>query len=403
MFHFQMTILLSMIGSFFVVNAANASFADILSNVCTNLKINSDISQIINTPILDEHGLTATITLRPANHDWRIAVITINDAQARPHAEIRLNKKCVVVQGRQLIWDENGNRTAIHDLGPDLETIIQKTMMNPEQKFTAKPNDAMPGNPRIALVDTGVNYTLPAFWPNVAVDKSDRLIGYDFWDDDPWPYDSDPRRNPFYPTHHGSTVFSVLLDEAPESTISLYRFPALEMCRFKELLAHIANTYVRLVNLSMGSSDPDDWHCFAIAAKAMPHVLFVVSAGNNGRNIDEQPVYPASIALANMVVVSSSDNFGMLGAGSNYGPQTVDILVPAEQVSILDHRGAKAKTGGTSYAAPRVTALLARYLAKKPDATPVQMIDLLRKRAIATSEPLSKFGWIPDPRDDFGF
>ena len=403
MFHFQVTILLSMIGSFFVANAANASFADILSNVCTNLKINSDIFEIINTPILDEHGLTATITLRPANRDWRIAVITITDEQARPHAEIRLSKKCLVVQGRQLIWDENGNRTAIHDLGPDLETIIQKTMMNPEQKFTAKPNDAMPGNPRIALVDTGVNYTLPAFWPNVAVDKSDRLIGYDFWDDDPWPYDSDPRRNPFYPTHHGSTVFSVLLDEAPESTISLYRFPALEMCRFKELLAHIANTDVRLVNLSMGSNDPDDWHCFAIAAKAMPHVLFVVSAGNNGRNIDEQPVYPASIALANMVVVSSSDNFGMLGAGSNYGPQTVDILVPAEQVSILDHRGAKAKTGGTSYAAPRVTALLARYLAKKPDATPVQMIDLLRKRAIPTSEPLSKFGWIPDPSDDFGF
>ena len=235
------------------------------------------------------------------------------------------------------------------------------------------------------------------------MDKSGRLIGYDFWDDDPWPYDSDPRRNAFYPTHHGSTVFSVLADEAPESTISLYRFPALEMCRFKELLAHIANTDVRLVNLSMGSNDPDDWHCFAIAAKAMPHVLFVVSAGNNGRNIDEQPVYPASMALANMVVVSSSDNFGMLGAGSNYGPQTVDILVPAEQVSILDHRGAKAKTGGTSYAAPRVTALLARYLAKKPDATPIQMIDLLRKRAIATSEPLSRFGWIPDPSDDFGF
>jgi len=115
----------------------------------------------------------------------------INDAQARPHAEIRLNKRCMVMQSRQLIWDEDGNKTAIHDLGPDLETIIQETIINPEQKFTLKPNDAMPGNPRIALVDTGVNYTLPAFWPNVAVDKSGRLVGYDFWDDDPWPFDSD--------------------------------------------------------------------------------------------------------------------------------------------------------------------------------------------------------------------
>ena len=191
MFHFPVTILLSVIGSFCFANAANASLTDILSNVCTNLKAKADISEIINAPIVDERGMTATIALRPATHDWRIAVVTINDAQARPHAEIRLNKKCVVMQSRQLIWDENGNSTAIHDLGPDLETIIQKTMMNPEQKFTAKPNDAMPGNPRIALVDTGVNYTLPVFWPNIAVDKSGRLIGYDFWDDDPWPYDSD--------------------------------------------------------------------------------------------------------------------------------------------------------------------------------------------------------------------
>ena len=403
MFNFPVTILLSMIVSFNFANAANASLAGIVNNVCANLKINSDISQIISAPIGDERGMTATIALRPANQDWRIAVVTINDAQARPHAEIRLNKRCMVMQSRQLIWDEDGNKTAIRDLGPDLETVIQETIINPEQKFTFKPNDAMPGNPRIALVDTGVNYTLPAFWPNVAVDKSGRLVGYDFWDDDPWPFDSDPRRTAFYPTHHGSTVFSVLVDEAPESTISLYRFPALEMCRFKELLAHIAKTDVRLVNLSMGSNDPNDWHCFAVAAKAMSHVLFVASAGNNGRNIDEQPVYPASMALENMVVVSSSDNFGMLGAGSNYGPQTVDVLVPAEQVSILDHRGARAKTGGTSYAAPRVTALLARYLAKKPDATPIQMIDLLRKRAIATSEPLSRFGWIPDPSDDYGF
>ena len=96
----------------------------------------------------------------------------------------------------------------------------------------------MPGNPRIALVDTGVNYTLPAFLPNVAVDKSGKLVGYDFWDDDPWPFDSDPRRTAFYPTHHGSTVFSVLVDEAPESTISLYRFPALEIGKAKFCLLY---------------------------------------------------------------------------------------------------------------------------------------------------------------------
>ena len=402
--HFPVTLLWLMIASFCLANTAHASVVSIKDNVCANLDANLDamldVAQNTNTPVMDEAGMTAKIALRPASMDWRIAVITINDAEARPFAEIRLGKGCVVMQSRQIARNADGDITAIHDLGPDLEKIVQTTLVNPEQAFAPKPTDA---NPQIALIDTGVNYTLPAFWPHIAVDKSGKLIGYDFWDNDPWPYDSDPRRTPFYPTHHGSTVFSVLADEAPEAMISVYRFPALEMCRFTELLAHIAGTSARLVNLSMGSNDPEDWLCFAEAAQAMPQFLFVVSAGNNGRNIDLQPVYPASLALANIVVVSSSDNFGVLGVGSNFGPEHVDVLVPGERVSIIDHRGAKAKTGGTSYAAPRVTALLARYLAKNPDATPVQMIDFLRNRAIGTADPLSKFGWIPDPSDDFGF
>ena len=44
--------------------------------------------------------------------------------------------------------------------------------------------------------------------------------------------------------------------------------------------------------------------------------------------------------------------------------KNVDFLLPAERVSVIDHRGVKAFTGGTSYAVPRMTALIARYLIK---------------------------------------
>ncbi len=175
------------------------------------------------------------------------------------------------------------------------------------------------------------------------------------------------------------------------------------MCRYKELINHAVNAGVRVMNISMGSNNIDDWTCFATAAQNSPSVLFVVSAGNNGRNIDEHPVYPAALSLDNLFVVSSSDHFGRPGAASNTGSQHVDIFVPAEQVSVTDHRGVRTTTGGTSYAAPRVAALAVRYLRANPDADTQQIISFLQKRAISGQGNISAFGWIPDPTDDFGF
>jgi len=153
----------------------------------------------------------------------------------------------------------------------------------------------------------------------------------------------------------------------------------------------------------MGSGDRMDWACFAAAASENPQMLFIVSAGNDGRDLDQMPVYPAALPLANMLVVTSSDEFGRLGRGSNTGATTVDLMVPAEQVEVIDHRGAYAETGGTSYAAPRVAALAARFLAANPAADTPAIKAFLASRAIATNGVPLVYGWIPDPTDDFGF
>jgi hypothetical protein len=78
-------------------------------------------------------------------------------------------------------------------------------------------------------------------------------------------------------------------------------------------------------------------------------------------------------------------------------------MVPAEQVEVIDHRGAFAETGGTSYAVPRVAALAARFLGANPDADTSAIIDFLTSRAIGAPGVPLFHGWIPDPTDDFGF
>ena len=73
-----------------------------------------------------------------------------------------------------------------------------------------------------------------------------------------------------------------------------------------------------------------DWRSFEQAAAKHPEMLFVVSAGNNGRDIDTRPVYPAALKLANMITVTSAGADGRLARGSNWGARIWRIggLVP---------------------------------------------------------------------------
>ena len=350
----------------------------------------------------DLEGVTAHVTLRPPGQNWRIAVAEVTDPASQPLMQARVMPPCITIEARLLRRDAGGEVVAIQVLGPDLTEVTATEPQNPPVP-AFKHNAHQPGTALLAHVDTGINYLLPGLRPHIATDRDGGLVGYDFWDGDERPFDVDPRRNPFFPQHHGTTVFSVLAREAPKAGIAVYRFPANEMCRFADLVEHMASHGVRVANMSMGSRKASDWRCFEDAAKRNPQILFIVSSGNDGNDIDKTPIYPASLTLRNMLVVTSSDSFGRLGRGSNMGAMSVDVMVPAERIEVLDHRGARAVTGGTSYAAPRVAALATRFLMANPDADTQGIIAFILSRTISTQGVPLAHGWIPDPTDDFGF
>jgi hypothetical protein len=324
-------------------------------------------------------------------------IFTFFNKQEKPTFEIRSDKKCKFKTIRKIIYNENNIAIEIQSQNIETNTIDYKETLNPKLPKGTSNNKNI-----IALIDTGVNYTLPQLYKSIAF-KNKKLLGYDFWDNDIFPFDKDPRNNPFYPRHHGTTVFSVLSREAPKSTIAIYRFPALNMCKFKELIEHIAKNSIRIVNLSMGSSNINDWLCFQAAALKNNKIIFVVSAGNNGFDIDKNPIYPASFKLDNIITVTSSDLNGRLGRGSNFGNISVDFMLPAERVEVIDHRGVKAFTGGTSYAAPRLTAMISRFITANPGSSNEDILKLLKKRSIKTNKKVTKYGWIPDPLDNYLF
>ncbi len=253
---------------------------------------------------------------------------------------------------------------------------------------------------RVALVDSGVNYQLDAINSRLARRDDGSLIGYDFWDMDELPFDANPdgRGNV---QRHGTRTASVLLREAPFVALVPYRYPRPDMQRMQDLVTHAAEHEVRIVGLPLGGNLQEEWKAFEAAAREHPDILFIISAGNNGRDIDQTPVYPAALDLPNTLVVTSADDFGLLAQGSSWGRRSVDYMVPAEYVSVIRFDGASAMAAGSSYAVPRVVALAARLLRDEPTLSASELLSDIRSRFGNGAAPRQvKSGYLYDPQYD---
>jgi subtilisin family serine protease len=176
-----------------------------------------------------------------------------------------------------------------------------------------------------------------------------------------------------------------------------YRYPRPEPARMADLIAHAAQAGARIVNLAMGSNRKEHWDGFVAGVLAHPDILFVVSAGNDGRDLDRRPVYPAAFDFPNMLVIASADGFGEPAPGSNWGKATVDLLVPGERIPVTAFDGQRTTASGASFAAPRVTALAARLLAEHPEwrAAELKAAIIARARLVdAEGRLTSKYGFL---------
>ena len=316
-----------------------------------------------------------------------------NGKGAQPSLQAIADGGCTIRSGRAIRAEGDGWRY-LDQLEGDLETVKwTETLQAPW------PEGKDSGGVRVALVDSGLAYDLPLFRNRLARDGDGMPVGYDYWDLDPWPYDGDVSRGPFLPIRHGTAVASVLAREAPGAALVPFRYPRPDMSRMGGLVRRAAGTGARILAMPLGSREPEDWRTFENALRGLD-MLAIVSAGNNGRDIDGDPVFPAVLALENIVVVTSADGFGRLAPGSNWGAESVDVMLPAENLGIVDFRGASGTASGSSYAVPRLAALAARMLAREPGLSALELKARILARATPSPyerEGVLAAGWIPDP------
>jgi subtilisin family serine protease len=141
-----------------------------------------------------------------------------------------------------------------------------------------------------------------------------------------------------------------------------------------------------IVNASWGLNEFSASLSNAFAALQAAGVVVVAAAGNEARNIDVAPHYPASFTFDNILVAAATTRRDELYPLSNLGPANVDLAAPGEAIYSTDHASPQAYIfdHGTSMAAAYVSGAAALLRAAFPADSPAQ----LGVRLLNSADPL---------------
>jgi hypothetical protein len=187
------------------------------------------------------------------------------------------------------------------------------------------PPDRESGGIPVAIISTGVNYTLPQISSRLARDGEGQIIGWDFADGDHRPFDVSAGKSPPEDGGDGTALASLLLAQSSELRLSPIRFDPQNSASLARALAFAGQTHTRVVVLAVSSGRAEDWDLFKQAAEHFRQLLIVVP-----RPKAKQSVFPADLGLDNLLTVDSRDDGDASATGFDNGP----VTIPSELVAV---------------------------------------------------------------------
>lgn len=244
----------------------------------------------------------------------------------------------------------------------------------------------------IAVLDTGFDPFFP-FWDDdegtpipmlynaSEMAAGEELSGWDYVDYDHNPFDDNPGK-------HGTAISFIFQNILSSAGIPFQILP-LKICNavgetsyFKFLCASkYAFERADVVQMSLGWYDDGfgDFEntIYNYLLGEYSNVIVVASAGNEASDNDEVAHYPSSYETENMIAVAAMNATETDAAYfSNYGAWSVDFLAVGEGIPFYDYEYDLMEPGlaGTSFAAPQVAAMVAKYLSYDDSLSPLELL-----------------------------
>ncbi|MBN1204032.1 MAG: S8 family serine peptidase [Myxococcaceae bacterium] len=199
--------------------------------------------------------------------------------------------------------------------------------------------------------------------------KVDDLHGWDFVDDD-------ANVNSGEAGGHATHVTGIATQGSDNiNSISMRVFSPFDAQQVADAIDYAAANGAKVMNMSFRVSDEESVKTLVDAMKRHPEVLFVKSAGNDGRDIDtyDADAYLPFRELENMAVVSAADPDGTKADYSNYGSPWATHATRGSDVVSTVPGGDYEAMSGTSMAAPGLTNLAAKMLILDPALKPADL------------------------------
>jgi subtilisin family serine protease len=209
----------------------------------------------------------------------------------------------------------------------------------------------------VAVIDTGVAYGHPDLarnmWTNPGEDpwtdpndpttgngtdddgngRVDDWRGWDFVDNDNDPMDFHGHGSHVTGTvaavgNNGDGITGVMWTARVMSLRSLDMDGAGTVSDAIRAIRYALKNGARVINASWGTTSFSWSLLHALRSCERKGVLVVAAAGNDSANTDNDPFYPASYNLTNIISVAATDRTDYLASFSNWGPSTVDVTCP---------------------------------------------------------------------------
>ncbi|UCE99611.1 MAG: S8 family serine peptidase [Planctomycetota bacterium] len=251
----------------------------------------------------------------------------------------------------------------------------------------------------VAVLDTGIDYTHQDLASNMWINEAefngtpgvdddgngyiDDIYGYDFSDND-----SDPMDYHYHGTHVAGTI-GAIGDNTTGVTgvcwdakvMSLKVFPNRGDVGFIsdviEAIQYAKDKGAKVLSNSWGGGAYSQSLKDAIEAANTAGMLFIASAGNNGRNCDLEPHYPSSHNCDNVIAVMSTDKYDNRSSFSNYGPTSVDLGAPGSSVLSCEPGNRYQELSGTSMSTPHVSGACALIWSAGPALSHLDVKDII--------------------------